>query len=123
MIPVALPTEPAVEVAVSRQDVLLPGPVRELLMRGECSLADAARFLGLSVKPDGTPGSTAYAMAERYRRRVMPVISKPPYDTKVLIPRTRGGAWVEIPNVKAGVIRVRTNLLVPMIWAELGWPA
>ncbi len=123
----ALPTSPAVEIAVSRQNVLLPADVRDLFMRGSCSLSEAARFLGLSVKPDGTAGSTAHTQAQRYRERVQAVMfdarGRPrPYDPQELIPRMVRGAWVEIPNWKSGVIRVDTRMLIPMRFPCLGWP-
>ena len=122
-----LPTSPAVEIAVSRQNVLLPPEAAALLQRGHCSLAEAARFLGLSVKPDGTAGSTAHTQAQRYRERVQGVMfdakGRPrPYDAQELIPRMVRGAWVEIPNSKSGVIRCDTRFLVPMAIRELGWP-
>ena len=122
-----LPTAPAVEIAVSRQNVLLPAEAAALLARGHCSLSDAARFLGLSVKPDGTAGSTAHTQAQRYRERVQKLMfdgkGKPrPYDPQELIPRLVRGAWTEIPNTKSGVIRVDTRFLVPMVIPALGWP-
>ena len=123
-----LPTQPAVEIAVSRQNVLLPAEAAALLARGHCSLADAARFLGLSVKPDGTAGSTAHTQAQRYRERVQKLMfdgkGKPrPYDPQELIPRMVRGAWTEIPNTKSGVIRVDTRYLVCMVHPVLGWPS
>ena len=123
----AIPSTPAVEIAVSRQNVLLPAEAAALLQRGHCSLGEAARFLGLAVKPDGTGGSTAHAQAQRYRERVQGVMfdgkGRPrPYDPKELIPRMVRGCWVEIPNSKSGVIRVDTTLLVPMVVPSLGWP-
>ena len=123
-----LPTAPAVEIAVSRQNVLLPVEAAALLQRGHCSLADAARFLGLSVKPDGTAGSTAHTQAQRYRERVQKLMfdgkGKPqPYDPQELIPRMVRGAWTEIPNTKSGVIRVDTRYLVCMVHPVLGWPS
>ncbi len=123
----AVPTAPAVEIAVSRQNVILPAEAAALLSRGHCTLAEAARFLGLAVKPDGTAGSTAHGMAQRYRERMQALMfdgrGKPrPYDPRDLIPRMRGGQWVELPNSKSGVIRVDTRYLVPMAVPELGWP-
>lgn len=123
-----VPTAPGVEIAVSRQNVLLPADAAALLQRGHCSLAEAARFLGLSVKPDGTAGSTAHTQAQRYRERVQALMfdargNPRPYDTSALIPRMVRGAWVEIPNSKSGVIRVDTRYLVPMVHPELGWPS
>ncbi len=123
-----IPTAPAVEIAVSRQNVLLPAEAAALLQRGHCSLAEAARFLGLSVKPDGTAGSTAHSQAQRYRERVQALMfdargNPRPYDTTALIPRMVRGAWTEIPNWKSGVIRVDTRFLIPMRCPDLGWPA
>ena len=122
-----LPTQPAVEIAVSRQNVLLPAEAATLLSRGHCRLAEAARFLGLSVKPDGTAGSTAHTQAQRYRERLQGVMfdakGRPrPYDPRELIPRMVRGAWTETPNTKSGVIRVDTRFLIPMVHPEMGWP-
>jgi hypothetical protein len=122
-----VPTAPAVEIAVSRQNVLLPADAAALLQRGHCSLAEAARFLGLSVKHDGTAGSTAHTQAQRYRKRVEGLLfdrsGRPrPYDPRDLIPRMVRGAWIEIPNTKSGVIRVDTRFLIPMVHPEAGWP-
>ena len=69
-----IPATPAVEVIVSRQDVILPAAAAELLRRGECSVAEAGEFLGFAVKADGSAGSTVYAMADRYRRRTQAVM-------------------------------------------------
>jgi hypothetical protein len=123
-----LPTEPAVEIAVSRQNVLLPAAVRDLLLRGHCSLAEAARFLGLSVKPDGTAGSTAHTQAQRYRERMQALMfdeeNRPrPYDPQELTPRMVRGKWVEIANSKSGVIRCDTRYLVAQVYPEIGMPA
>ena len=123
----ALPTAPAVEVAVSRQNVMLPAEAAQLLQRGHCSLAEAARFLGLAVKPDGTAGSTAHTQAQRYRERVQALMfdgrgNPRPYDPRELIPRMVRGQWVEIANSKSGVIRCDTRYLIPMVVPELGWP-
>ena len=125
--PVLIPTKPAVEVAVSRQNVVLPADAAQLLQRGHCSLADAARFLGLSVKPDGTAGSTAHTQAQRYRERVQALMfdahgNPRPYDVRELIPRMVRGQWVELPNTKSGVIRVDTRLIVAMAYPEIGFP-
>lgn len=122
-----LPIAPAVEVAVSRQNVVLPVEAAQLLQRGHCSLAEAARFLGLSVKADGTAGSTAHTQAQRYRERVQALMfdakgNPRPYDPRALIPRMVRGAWTEIPNSKSGVIRVDTRFLVAMVHPEMGWP-
>ena len=123
-----MPTAPAVEIAVSRQNVLLPAEAAALLQRGRCSLAEAARFLGLSVKPDGTAGSTAHAQAQRYRERVQALMfdargNPRPYDTTALIPRMVRGQWVEIANSKSGVIRCDTRYLVAQVYPEIGMPS
>lgn len=123
----AVPSAPAVEIAVSRQNVVLPAEAAQLLQRGHCSLSEAARFLGLAVKPDGTAGSTAHVQAQRYRERVQRLMfdqagNPRPYDPRELIPRMVRGAWTEIPNSKSGVIRVDTQLLVPMVYPAVGWP-
>jgi len=131
-----LPTAPAVEIAVRKQSGLrsLPPDVLWLYTRGHCGLAEAARFLGLSVKANGEPGSTAYSRAERYRKRVDGVmfetlvvhgeeIRRPrPYELWQLYPRMKHGEWLEIPNTKAGIITVDSWLLVPMRYPAVPWP-
>lgn len=122
-----LPTSPAVEIAAVGQNVQLPTEAAVLLQRGHCSLAEAAHFLGLSVRPDGSAGSTAHAQAKRYRQRVQALMfdargTPRPYDTAALVPRMRGGQWVELPNTKSGVIRVDTRYLVAMVYPELRMP-
>jgi len=122
-----LPTQPAVEIVAGRRNVRLPAEAAALLQRGHCSLAEAARFLGLSVKPDGTAGSTAHAQAQRYRERVQGVMfdakGRPrPYDVRELIPRMVRGSWIEIANTKSGVIRCDTRYLVAMVYPAVGMP-
>ena len=115
-----IPTSPAVEIAVSRQRVLLPAEAAALLQRGHCSLAEAARFLGVC-------GNTAHARAQRYRRRVQGVMfdakGRPrPYDAQELVPRMVLGEWVEVANTKSGVIRCDTRYLVAMVYPAVGMP-
>jgi len=123
-----LPSTPAVEVVVSRQDVLLPAAAAELLRRGTCSIPEAGEFLGFAAKADGSASSAVYGMADRYRRRTQALMfdergNPRPYDPRDLIPRMRNGRWTEVPNSGTGhVYRVDTRLLVPMVFKELGWP-
>ena len=94
----------------------LPRHAAAMLGRSHCSLQEAADFLGIKQ-------GCAYRMAEVYRRRVGPLIcGRKPYALSALLPLMTDGEWTEIPNSKAGPIRVRTDLLVPMRFPEAGWP-
>lgn len=111
-----LPTQPLVACMPRTGNIGLPDSARRMLERHICDLQEAAVFLGIKR-------AKAYDMAKAYRERTGPIITgRRPYNVRLLLPSMVDGSWVEIPNSKQGAIVVRTDLLVPMIFPEAGWP-
>lgn len=104
----------------------IPDCAQDMLERRECSCEEAIAFLGVTR-------SVGYKMAARYWRRVAPLAQRGPVSIEALKPRqdAETHAWTEIPcrgtmgddsQRKVGRYVVRTDLLVPMCYPEVGWP-
>ena len=123
------PRAPAQPVAqLKPRDVIdaLPPNVRKLYRQRWCTPIQACHLLGLSTKTGRNgaeqPGGAFYARAEAYRQRIAEVRRRP-HDLAELYPLADGkGGWLEIPNSKAGAIRVDTTLLVPMLYPQVNFP-
>lgn len=122
----AVPKTQAVESLTTHAQ--LPAQVRELLRRGTCTLAEAGEFLGFAAKDDGSPSSTVYAMAARYRMRTQALMfdgrGRPrPFPPSELVPKMAEGRFTEVPNTGVGLVYVvDTRYLVPMRYPAVGWP-
>ena len=96
----------------------LPPNARALLERERVPFADACDFLGMTRQ-------AANPKAIRYQMRVHRLTSSgKPFDVTKLRPECNVlGEYTEIPCYRAGHGRMcRTELLVPMVYPEVGWP-
>lgn len=97
---------------------IYPTRAQEMLERERVTLAEAAEFLGICR-------NLSYRYARTYLNRVAPLLKRGVIDISQLRPRInpRTGSWGELPAyMVGGVIKVRTDLLVPMVYPEVSWP-
>jgi len=105
--------------AATAPTATLPADAIALLARGRIPFGDACRFLGMT-RQAGNP------KARRYVVRVMALErSGKPFDVAKLRPqRNKLGEYLEIPcyKVQRGFY-CRAELVVAMVYSEIGWPS
>jgi len=96
----------------------IPPDAARLLERGRISFPEALAFLGIGR-------TLGYPMGKRYLRRVAKATARVAFDLEELEPRRdpKTGAWREVPCYQiGGKFMARADLIVPMLYPEVGWP-
>ena len=95
----------------------LPPNARALLERERVPFADACEFLGMTRQ-------AANSKAKAYLRRTAQLGTQAVRDPGRLQPRRNAaGEYTEIPCYRTSHGRMtRTDLLIPMVYPEVGWP-
>jgi len=97
----------------------IPDAAVRLLEQEKIPLAEAIRFLGIGR-------TLGYPLGQRYMKRIAKLAKAPVIDPAALRPLRdpKTGAWREIPCYQIGEkYMARTDLLVPMLYPEIPWPA
>ncbi len=95
----------------------LPPKAQAIVEAERVPFSVACRFLGMST-------TAGYPKAHRYLARVTKLTKQTAFDVKHLRPRRdpATGDYTEIPVAKVGKLMCRADLLVPMVYPEVGWP-